>query len=423
MVTGPVESGHVSASEDPSKADTVLALVAQTGRSLSRSYSPASNTGRLIEEIADAYQTPIEYAVFPTLVLGVDSNHRTIAMHRSGQAFRFDQIAASQHEVQLARRAAVPAEQALASLRRIECTLPPLRARWRLLGYVLMAGGIAAFFRLSPISIAGALVLGALVGGVLLALQDRGLFADLMPVVLTFGSALVVAAAANWLDLDDPVRLAAVPLVVLIPGAALTAALIELSSGEMVAGTARLAYALMLLLSMAFGFAAAVDLTGMPLERLHNAPVHEVPVWAMWVGACVYALGCLLYFCTPRRLALMAVVVPLTTVVLDQLLQLVASPALAAGIAAGTALCLAWLANGGSNNGPSVIVYYLPAFWLLVPGISVFVSLTGVLTGDDALAGVSRETGLTLLSIAVGIMMAGLCAPLIRQRVPRPDDS
>lgn len=390
----------------------VIALVGEAGRTLNRSSYPVSYSRVMMDQIAGAYGVEAEYAVLPNLIMGVSKSDHRVAMLGPAGSFRFDQVVASQDEILVARRAEVPAADALAALQRLERIPAPYPPWLRIFGYVLMGVGVAGLFQMSIPAIVGAAVLGAAAGIALVAAGDRPNLGALMPVLMTFCAALLVAVVSRAIGFDDPVRLAVVPAIALIPGAGLTASLIELARGDMVSGSSRLIYSLTIVMSMAFGFAVAISLVDLPVSQLEGSGAAPTPVWVSWVGALVFVVGTAIYFCTPRSVLVASIIVPVVAFAVAQGVSLVIPATLAAGVATAVALLLARIINGRAGGGPAVAVIFIPAFWLLVPTSLVFVSFTGLITEDHKLTALGHDAVMTLLSMAVGILIVGLLPPL-----------
>lgn len=391
----------------------VAHLLVETGVSLGRCSYPAPQAEELVAEVALAYGSEAEVAVLPTMVIAEDRSLATVAMQRIRSGYRFDQMARVQTVVTQARFHLVDARTALDRLRAIEQE-PPTNPWWlRLLGYATSAAGFALFLRLSAWAVLMAVLLGAAVGSALILARSSYHLTALMPVLATFASALAVTAGSSAVGVPVPVRLAAVPVVMLLPGAALTAAVIELVSGDMIAGASRLIYAVMILVAMAVSFALAVQIADFGGTHLMDFTVHTVPTWAAWSGVGLFAVGTMLYFCTPWRLWIPTILVAYLAFAVQALSSVMVAASLAAGLATALAFIAAWGYNYRRAGGPAALVIYLPAFWLLVPGSSGFVALAGVVDRDSGLADLGLQTGLTILAMAIGMMVAVLVAPMV----------
>lgn len=398
-------------STDPSGEK--LTLITSVGEALNRSMYPVSQTKQVIHEINETYGNEISAEVFATYIIALDTPNNKVAVASTGSTFRFDQVAATDSLVDKLRSAAMPIPQALRELRAIADSPPLFGPVARILGFMMQALGFALCFRMSVPATLLAVGLSIPVAMVLLWSSLRGMLAALMPFLLTFLCALVIALWAVHGGVDDPVRLAVIPVVTLIPGAGLTIALIEITAGDMIAGASRLVSTMVVLLSMAFGLALAIDIVGLSSNQLQDVTSAQAPSWVLWLAAPIFAIGNILYSCTPRRLWIWTVLFAFGTFWLAQLLQSSMNSAFAAGIAMGVALVAASAVNAHAKGRPSVLVIYMPTFWLMVPGSMGFVAFSGDITADRQLGNLSASTSLSLLSMAICMMLASVIAPAI----------
>lgn len=393
------------------KTDPMLELVVELGDALNRSSYPSSRAREVLIDVTRAHKDDITVEVFPTLVFGVDRRHHDISVASTGGAFRFDQMVDTQTLIQRLKHSDVEPAEALKELRTISSSKPPFPAWIRIAGFALQALAFAQLFRMGLQATVLATALGVVVGTIMILSNVKGTFAALMPVLMTFISALVISLFALAGDSADPVRTAAVPVLILLPGATLTCALIELATGDMIAGSSRLIYGIFILIAMAFGFALAVAFAHVPSDTLQDLPEAESAWYWPWIVVPIFAIGNIMYFCTPRKLWGMMIAVTFLTYCTQQLMQLIVSPAFAGGIAAGVALLLAMFFNSESRAGPSSLVLFLPTFWMLVPGSMGFVAISGVITNNRSLSSMGIQAVISLISMAVGIMIASMAAP------------
>ena len=80
-------------------------------------------------------------------------------------------------------------------------------------------------------------------------------------------------------------------LVVFVPGAALTTAVLELAAGQMVSGSSRLVSGAMQLALLAFGILAGIEAVGIPSSRVFASSGDVLGDWARWLGVLVFACG------------------------------------------------------------------------------------------------------------------------------------
>lgn len=129
----------------------------------------------------------------------------------------------------------------------------------------------------------GALALGLFVG-ILLGVSQR--LPEHTRPLLTFGSAFAVSVTVFWLLNVAAVDAGALPslvapLVSFLSGAMLTTSVVELTTGQIVSGGARLAAGFMQLVLLALGIVAAATLVGVPAIALGPAqqPLGAVAPW------------------------------------------------------------------------------------------------------------------------------------------------
>jgi uncharacterized membrane protein YjjP (DUF1212 family) len=354
--------------------------------------------------------------VLSTVSLIGDPTTGNLRLQRIGGSYRFDQIAAVEDQLTRARTASAPPEEITAALKTIDSARAPLPVWLRVAGYGLATVGFAAALRLDPSLFLVALGLGLLVGVALALVNPNSRGGALMPIAATFGVALIVGILSDAAGLDDPVRLAAVPVLFLLPGATITSAVIELVNGDMLAGSSRLVFAIMQLVAMAFAFVLAIDLAGVSPQDLRDLSPTEGPAWLAWLGAGAFAAGLAIYGCTPRRLWAKILVLAFFAFTVQQLASEWLAGPLAGGVAAALALLGAYILDSvgedrgrqRTQSGPAALVLFIPAFWLIVPGSLGFTALAGALAANQSLSALGPQAAFTFLTMAIGIMLASL---------------
>ncbi len=399
----------------PSPQFEVSSLLASLATGLGRSSFPAAHSQAMLNDVARAHGHPTNLTVLSTVSIINDPGTGTVVMQTiDNGTYRSDQIVAVQEQLALARSATAPPAEITAALGEIANRPPPLPTWVRVLGYGLAAAGFGAVFRLRPTELLIALVLGLVVAVALLRVSSSSRAGALLPVAATFAVALVVGLVTVTTGVDDPVRLAVIPVFFLLPGATLTTAVIELVNGDMLAGSSRLSFALMQLAGMGFAFVLAIQLTGVSASRLDDLPPASGPAWLPWLGALTYALGLTLYNCVPGRLRVPTVLLAVFAFFVQQAGAQWLSPAMAGGVATMLALLGAYVLNSREGDGPAALVLFMPAFWLVVPGSAGFTALTGALTSNASLARLGPQVVLTIVGMAIGIMVASLIWARVR---------
>lgn len=308
----------------------------------------------------------------------------------------------------------------ISEIRRIRRRHPVLT--W-MLGSALTSAGLAILFRCSWWAIVLAVLVGGLVGLVAAVANRRSGAIAILPFVTALGSTLLVGALSAFFGLGAvPLFAVCAPVAILVPGALITNALLELTAADIVTGSARLIYGLISLGFMAVGIYTGASLTGLKIDPGSAALVGEIahvavehngwaalpPLWLSWIGVAILATGIGLYFGSGRPLILVSVAAMTCTYALLALLTPVLGSVTAAGIAAGVLFIFARILERFTLSIPATVSFQ-PAFLLLVPGT---VGLVALATFDSAaLSGALT----TFISICVGIKVAALIVDLFHK--------
>ncbi|AXE54164.1 threonine/serine exporter ThrE family protein [Aurantimicrobium sp. MWH-Uga1] len=403
--------------QPPTRPDVTDMLTEAAAAMVSSTY-PAPQAESVLRGLAEAYNADAEIVLLPTMVLTETHKHGVPQLRVVKSSYRFDQMTQVQSVLAQARHNKDNAHDVAESLRAIS-TKKPIYPSWlRVIGYALSALGFGAAFRLDLPALVAVTVMGVLVGIMVLNLSRSTRFVALLPLMATFVAGLMVAGISILFDKPDPVRMVAMLIVVLLPGATLTSGIIELVSGYMVSGASRLMYALMILGSMAFGGVLAITVSGIPASRLEDVTVTLTPQWVAWAGAAIYGVGTFLYFCTPLRLWLPSLFVMMFSFAISVLAVPSLGVPLSAGLATAAGLITSWAINARLGGGPGDLAIFLPTFWLIVPGSTGFVALTGELESSQNLSDVAGTAGLTFFAMAIGMMLATAVYPLLTKITP-----
>lgn len=241
--------------------------------------------------------------------------------------------------------------------------------------------------------------------------RARGVHA---PLAAFLASAVVTLLAAALPGLAEGMVLICA-LVMLVPGFTLTVAMTELASGHVVSGTARLAGAMTLLLTMLFGAA---------LGRSLALAVADAIAWPVWWSLPAMPLP------PGTWLAAIAAATTAFTVLLGARLRDAGWIAVACGLSYGAAVVgthalgtelgafVAATTVGVASNlfarrlrRPATLLR-LPGLLLLVPGSLGFRSLSSLLAADTV-AGADGlfRVALTTVALAIGLFAADLLLP------------
>lgn len=385
-----------------------MAFLARLGAAMIAAGYPIGTVRRTLAAAAGRYGVSREMLVLPNYIQLGSGDHvegTTIRVESTERDLRFDQTFPLATLVELAEQGRVTAEDGLAELDRIDAQRPRFAAWAFVLGYTLQSAAFALILQPNPVALMAATLFGFGVGVLGVFARRSDPLMQLLPVVAAFLVALSAFLLGRWLHLGEgSLRALAPALVMFLPGTAITLAVIELSTRDVIAGSARLIAAAIRLAQLAFGILIAAQVVGLSTDELSVAAVDRFGPWAPWLGCAVYAVGLFLYHGPPTRFMgwmLLILFVSYTG-------QVVANGTLgsyASGFGGGLALTLCALFVARRPGTPSAATLLLPGFWLLVPGSLGFIGVTELI-GDDS-SGAVAVTLISMISIALGIQ-AGL---------------
>jgi uncharacterized membrane protein YjjB (DUF3815 family) len=200
-------------------------------------------------------------------------------------------------------------------------------------------------------------------------------------------------------------------LIVLVPGLTFTTAMTELSTGNLVSGTARLMGAGMTFLKLGFGVALGTRI-GAAIFRPGLELATSAPEWTAWPALVVAAVA--LTIILQGRLRLLGWVVAAS--LLGYATALYSSQALGPELGAFLAAFVVTIACNayGHLRKRTPVVIQVPAILLLVPGSVGYRALSDLME-RDVLSGMQTAFSMifTAAAMVVGTLLAGL---LLRER-------
>ncbi|MDR0847950.1 MAG: threonine/serine exporter family protein [Propionibacteriaceae bacterium] len=348
----------------------------------------------------------------------------------SGRVLNYGQTRATTQLSAAASHGNVPLESLSDEVKRALAagTNPP---RWAImLGCGLVSLGLGIAFDAPYWAIGISFFLGFISSAGMGAIKLTKRVASIMPLVLSFITTLLLLAVAALIQAHTiPLVALAVPVVILVPGAVITQAVLEISGGDPISGGGRLVAGLLTWGLMAGGVLLAVavfggrpsgyyvilpwgsELTTRALGWWATAP----PAWTGWLGMLGLGIGFALLVWFPWKPALlMLAVLEIAYTILTVCSPLMGSP-IATGIAAAAALFISRSVERYSPALPPLILFR-PTFWALVPGtlglVGILSSSGHVDTGDVAMPVMG-----TILAIAVGLQVGALASELVHPHV------
>jgi uncharacterized membrane protein YjjP (DUF1212 family) len=347
------------------------------------------------------------FSAFPTFVLLTLGRGKAATIEpttRLSATPRLDQIAAVHELAAEAERGAVTPTAGIERLDEIRAMDNRFGEASSVVGYAVLTVGLALVLHPAARDVACAAVLGALVGVLRRLGRDRRTIEALMPFIAATCVSAIVALAVKY-DVTDPgLRAMIASLVVFIPGVALTTAFLELTEGQMVAGSSRLVWGSTQLGLLAFGIVAGVGIAGVSAERAFSSSDAVLGWWAPWLGVLVFAVGVTVAHSAPANAfpSLLAVLVAAWAgqVVGNELFGAYASGFTGALVMTAAAYLLA-----RRPTAMPVYAVFLAGFWLLVPGTLGLIGLTTVLALPESAsaADVFAIIG-SIAAVALGVL-------------------
>ncbi|MFC8455255.1 threonine/serine exporter family protein [Kitasatospora sp. NPDC057223] len=384
----------------------------------------AEGIARVVQRVAQAYGGRAEVVMVAdgaTLTVTAGARTTTLAVSAFPDVARLDRAVALKDLVEriLAGRTALA--QAEAELHGIAARPAPY-PRWaRLIGIVLFSVGFAPAVQPTWYEIGSTAVLATVVALLTVLADGRRRLGQALPLL----ASLVVALLTLWLFAPGPghggpVMIMLPALFFFVPGDLFSAATAELAAGYLSTGSARLVYAVVLLLQLYTGVLLGVAVTGSSRSALlDTAQATDLSRWVIVISWAVFTAGLVLAFGVPLRSAGWVLLLVYLT------LGVQAGGTALLGEVAGTFLAAVALAVAADllarrPGRPPRLVLFLGGFFSLTVGSMGLRTLTS-LAGGHVLHGFHDLMDFVTIvtTIAVGLLVG---AALLPARLPGPAD-
>jgi uncharacterized membrane protein YjjP (DUF1212 family) len=395
---------------DGSSLDALMTFMVALGDTMVDSGDPVTHVSECLERVARVNGVHgAEIIVLPTALIitlpGLDETRTEVAATGNSR-LRLDQVEGVFRVADAAERGDIGPIVALAELEAARALAPSFPPGVIIAGHAVIAMGLAVILSGGWVEVGVAAVLGAGVGAVKqLAARRRLAIQVFLPVFCAF----LVAAAVALLgrtelnpDLLPPILGA---LVTFIPGGLLTTAVIELATGQMISGASRFVYGTLQLVLLSLGIIAGLQLFGIPAVAVAESETSLAGAIAPWIGVLIFGVGVLLsYSGRPRSLGWMLLV--LYVAFAGQVIGGLLFGSSLSAFAGAVVMTPVAVFVATQRTGPPTLVTFLPAFWLLVPGVIALVGVTQVM-GEARVDGASSilNAGVTIVSIALGVVL------------------
>jgi uncharacterized membrane protein YjjP (DUF1212 family) len=380
-------------------------FVVQLGAAMNASGQPVYAVQERLTKVAAAYGArSASVSAFPTYLM--------VTMGRGAPATvevttslagspRLDQISALDRLLQDAERGAISPTDGLRRLAEIRQLRPRFGQLQSIAGYSVLTMGLCLILHPAPLDVAAAAVFGALVGLLRSLVRNQPTLQVLMPVAAAFAVSALSALAVREEFLEPGLRAMVASLVVFLPGAALTTAVLELAAGQMVSGSSRLVSGCVQLALLSFGILAGIEAVGIPSSRVLFGRADLLGAWSPWLGVLVFAVGVVVAHSAPAKTfpGLLVVLYAAWTA------QVVGNAVLGGYVSAlvgATVMTVVAVLVSRFRAAMPAHASFLPGFWLLVPGALGLIGLTelaGGGGGQDLVATVG-----SIFAVALGVL-------------------
>ncbi|MGZ0712730.1 threonine/serine exporter family protein (plasmid) [Coraliomargarita sp. W4R53] len=401
---------HVAPAEDATPFEAVptpvlLDAMGALGTAMIDSGYPVGLARSALEDMAEVNgHSNVQAVVFPTSITvstGDTDGAQTRVVTAGDSSRLLYQVDAVDRIVGAARTRRGAAVWVRQQVDRVADLPVPFTRLQRIGAYGMLSAALGVLLDSSWLGVLVAGILGLAVGTVLLYTERLpSSYQALVVVALSLGVGLSVLLIAYLFD-PGVVPAMAAPLVMLLPGGLLTIAVIELATGQIMSGAARVAAGAMRLLLLATGLVAATALLGIP--AITGGGDYLGPI-APWIAVAVFGVGISIYQCArPGSIAWILVVLYVAfgaQVLGDALFGGVLSALVGAAAMTPVAVVIA-----RQRTGPPTLVSFLPAFWMLVPGALGLIGVATVLDGGAGGTSTIITTISTMVAIALGVLI------------------
>lgn len=398
--------------EGDHKAD----LIMQLGRALLSLGSPAHRLEAALDLVCRELGVSGQFFSTPTGLfasVGTGKNQRTVMIRANPGEVDLGKLSDINDTLQQLSNSEISLRQAADTIQAIYES-PSRFGSWAtVIAFALTSTAVATLFSGGWPEIIAGTATGTLIG--LLAILS-GRFITIARVFEPLAATL--AAFIGWLfasysGANAPLIIMA-GLIVLIPGLGVTVAVRELATGQLVAGSSRLAGAITLFLILGFGVAVGTQLASWILGELIFQSANPAPGWMAHAALLPITAGLTVLFRAHVRDAVWIFLACIIS--LESINYLVAH--LGSHIGAALAAMIVTISGNVFSrfSGRPSMILHIPGLMLLVPGSVGFRGLTDILN-NDFISGLQTtfNAGLVAVALTTGMLMASILVPPRRE--------
>jgi uncharacterized membrane protein YjjP (DUF1212 family) len=273
--------------------DPAIGFVLALGRALHRYGTPAHRLEEALLRVCAPLGIEAEVFTSPTALImsfGKPVELRSRLLRVEGGELDMGKLAAVDALADDVIAREITPEQGMAQLDAIIAGPPRFGRIPSMLAHAVAAGSFVVFFGGGGWDVALAAAIGLTLGSLAQLIQrstDQARVFELVGAAFASAAAAIVSSTTTKIT-PSIVTLAA--LVVLLPGLSLTVAMTELATRNLIAGTARLMSAVIVLLELVIGVAIGERIAH-ALVQVHQATPVPLPEYATWLALAASSIG------------------------------------------------------------------------------------------------------------------------------------
>lgn len=399
--------------EQPYSSDRYARLVLNLGRALLHVGSPAHRLESSMQIMAERLGLQAEFFSTPTALivsLGDGDRQQTFLARSEPGSANLSKLADLTEVMEELSAGRIDPQQADERVRSIDAAPPLYGSVLQVLAFVLIGGGVASLLGGGWRETMMSAPLGAVAG---LAIWWMRQHVDRSRLIMPMVAALITFLGTLWCGLDGhtalmPAILAA--MIPLLPGMDLTTAARELSTGHLVSGSSRLAFAVTVFALLTFGLVLGGMAGQAIVGPVELTAASARPTWLPYVGLVSAAFGLMMLIQAHLRDWFWILVVSFIAWIGAGLGGWLDNPVIGAffgGLAVGLAGNLFVKLSGRPSS-----ILHIPGLILLVPG-SIGLRSLATLLQDDVVTGVETAivAGIIAVALTTGMILASVLLP------------
>ncbi|HEV8459708.1 MAG TPA: threonine/serine exporter family protein [Gaiellaceae bacterium] len=395
--------------KDPYDRFELQAFIVRLGAAMNAAGEPVYSVQSTLQRVAAAYGvTKARINAYPTslfVALGRGESATLELTTPLSSVPRLDQISALHELIAEAEDGEITPNDGLERINHIRDMPDRFGPLASIAGYAVLTIGLCLILHPAWKDVGIAAVFGALVGVLRHVTRHLPTLQVLLPVLAAFCIAAATALLVKHHWADPGLRAMIASLVVFLPGAALTTAILELTAGDMVAGASRLVWAGLQVMLLAFGIVAGIEASGVTAQTAFSSHSQLLGGWAAWLGVFVFAVGVIVSHQVPTR-ASWALVLVLYSAWVGQVIGNDLIGGYASGLIGAVVMTPVATLVARMKSAMPVYAMFLPGFWLLVPGALSLIGLTAVASNASVTDAQDLLTVVgSIVAVAVGVLL------------------